>query len=48
MYIQMSEEFQDNLLLFSVDFYSMVYILCGLNIGCFNTIVKLYFYFVLN
>lgn len=48
MYIQMSEEFQDNLLLFSVDFYSMVYILRGLNIGCFNTIVKLYFYFVLN
>lgn len=48
MYIQMSEEFQDNLLLFSVGFYSMVYILCGWNIGCFNTIVKLYFYFVLN
>lgn len=44
----MSEEFEDNLLLFSVDFYSMVYILCGLTIGCFNTIVKLYFYFVLN
>lgn len=48
MYIQMSEEFQDNLLLFPVGFYSMVYILCGWNIGCFNTIVKLYFYFVLN
>jgi len=48
MYIRMSEEFQDNLPLFSVGFYSMVYILCGLNIGGFNTIVKLYFYFVLN
>lgn len=48
MYIQMSEEFQDNLLLFPVGFYSMVYILCGWNIGCFNTIVKWYFYFVLN
>lgn len=48
MYIQMSEEFQDNLLLFPVGFYSMVYILCGWNIGCFNTIVKMYFYFVLN
>lgn len=48
MNIQMSEEFQDNLLLFPVGFYSMVYILCGWNIGCFNTVVKLYFYFVLN
>lgn len=45
MYIQMSEEFPGDLLLFSVDFYSMVYILCGLNIGCFNTVVKLYFLF---